>query len=297
MPNEDWVIVNYQDHDSSSPGRQDYNNGTWNYDGHNGIDFTMKSFAQMDAPGGVAVLAAADGVVTSTADGEYDHDSCGVTGGTCSYSSAFGNNIEIEHANGQHTRYAHLKTGSLLVAPGDTVKRGQQIAQVGSSGNSSDAHLHFMVKDPPAYSDSASALPDPFEGPAHSGQNLWMTALPYAPTILTVIDADVASYNPTRLQFSYRPSHVNTYSSGDTLYLWIEGNGTADGSTHTLDWVLTAPNSNSYNATSWTGQQQYGWLVWNYAVSSLKAAGGAGTWHFIVKKDGVQVFDRTFKVQ
>ena len=77
----------------------------------------------------------------------------------------------------------------------------------------------------------------------------------------------------------------------------VVGNGTADGSTHTLDWVRTAPNSNSYNATSWTGQQQYGWLVWNYAVSSLKAAGGAGTWHFIVKKDGVQVFDRTFKVQ
>ena len=294
VPNKDWVIVNYQDHDPTS-GRQDYNNGTWNYDGHNGIDITLKNFDQMDAPGGVPVFAAADGVVKNPADGEFDHDSCGVPGGTCSYSSGFGNNIEIEHANGQHTRYAHLKLGSLLVADGDFVVRGQQIAQVGSSGNSSDAHLHFMVKDPPAYSDNASALPDPFEGPAHTGQNMWMTALPYGPTVLNVLDADVVNYNPTRLQFSYRPDHVNTFTTFDTLYLWIQMSGTAD-ATKTLEYALVAPNSMTFS-NSWTGQSQYRWLTWNYSTLALSLAGGTGTWHFIVKQEGAVVFDRSFKIQ
>jgi hypothetical protein len=45
--------------------------------------------------------------------------------------------------------YAHLKPGSVLVKPDEVVTRGQQIAAVGSSGSSTEPHLHFQVCDAP----------------------------------------------------------------------------------------------------------------------------------------------------
>ena len=58
-----------------------------------------------------------------------------------------GNQIVIDHGNGEFSFYAHLKPGSLLVKPGDRVQRGQRIAAVGGSGNSTEPHLHFHVCD------------------------------------------------------------------------------------------------------------------------------------------------------
>ena len=85
---------------------------------HTGLDF--------QANAGTPILAAAGGVVvTSEQHPEY------------------GNMVEVDHGNGLVTRYAH---GSrLLVKKGDLVKRGQQIALVGSTGRSTGPHLHFEV--------------------------------------------------------------------------------------------------------------------------------------------------------
>jgi murein DD-endopeptidase MepM/ murein hydrolase activator NlpD len=92
---------------------------------HSGIDFT---------PGaGVPIEAIADGVVvgSSVADGSWgvhvtiEHDVDGVT-----YRSA----------------YAHMQSGSMTLAIGDTVKRGQVIGRVGNTGQSFGAHLHFVIQ-------------------------------------------------------------------------------------------------------------------------------------------------------
>ena len=58
-----------------------------------------------------------------------------------------GNYIAIDHGNGEVSIYAHLKPGSLTVKVGDVVKAGQLIAKLGSSGNSTEPHLHFQVCD------------------------------------------------------------------------------------------------------------------------------------------------------
>lgn len=59
--------------------------------------------------------------------------------------SGYGNLIEIDHGGDVHTRYGHMYNDGLLVKVGDQVTAGQQIARIGSNGNSTGCHLHFEV--------------------------------------------------------------------------------------------------------------------------------------------------------
>lgn len=61
-------------------------------------------------------------------------------------SGSYGNYIIIAHYNGLYTLYAHGQDGSRTVSAGQTVKQGQQIMRVGSTGNSTGPHLHFEVR-------------------------------------------------------------------------------------------------------------------------------------------------------
>ncbi len=56
-----------------------------------------------------------------------------------------GNQVIIDHGNGEFSFYGHLRPGSVRVHVGDQVQRLQQIGAVGSSGNSTEPHLHFHV--------------------------------------------------------------------------------------------------------------------------------------------------------
>lgn len=56
-----------------------------------------------------------------------------------------GNQVIIDHGNGEFSFYGHLQAGSVIVGVGDAVERGQRIGAVGSSGNSTEPHLHFHV--------------------------------------------------------------------------------------------------------------------------------------------------------
>jgi murein DD-endopeptidase MepM/ murein hydrolase activator NlpD len=86
---------------------------------HEGIDFA--------ATVGTPIVAAAGGVVIAA---EFHYQ--------------YGNMIEIDHGNDMVTRYAHASR--LLAKVGDIVRRGQHIADVGSTGRSTGPHLHFEVR-------------------------------------------------------------------------------------------------------------------------------------------------------
>src|SRR5690606_13748776 len=60
-----------------------------------------------------------------------------------------GSQVMIDHGNGEYSFYAHLKPGSVRVKEGDTVETGAQLGLLGSSGNSTEPHLHFQVCDAP----------------------------------------------------------------------------------------------------------------------------------------------------
>ena len=85
---------------------------------HTGLDIAAAS--------GTVIKSATDGVVTlASSEGDY------------------GNHLKI--ANGDITMvYAHCKT--LYVKEGDTIKQGQNIAEVGTTGNSTGPHLHFEIR-------------------------------------------------------------------------------------------------------------------------------------------------------
>lgn len=61
-----------------------------------------------------------------------------------------GNVVVIRHAWGEYSVYAHLKPGSPVVKVGQKVKAGEMIARLGSSGSSTEPHLHFHVCDGPS---------------------------------------------------------------------------------------------------------------------------------------------------
>lgn len=86
---------------------------------HNGID--------IPAPRGTAIYATADGIV-----------------GRAQRLGGYGNYVEVEHGNAIQTRYGHMS--SYIVTPGQSVKKGQILGYVGSTGRSTGNHLHYEVR-------------------------------------------------------------------------------------------------------------------------------------------------------
>ena len=107
---------------------------------HEGVDFSADS--------GTPIKAAASGVVIMA-----------------ERHSSYGNVVEIDHGDGLTTRYAHAS--KLLVAVGAVVKRGQDIAEVGSTGRSTGPHLHFEVRV-----NGVAQNPNRFLAAARSGATL-----------------------------------------------------------------------------------------------------------------------------
>lgn len=98
---------------------------------HTGLDFAAES--------GTRINAAAGGVVLPL-----------------EVHPSYGNLVEIDHGRGLLTRYAH--TSKVLVKAGDIVRRGQVIAEVGTTGRSTGPHLHFEVMVDGVHQDPAKFL-------------------------------------------------------------------------------------------------------------------------------------------
>lgn len=117
---------------------------------HSGVDIAGGK------EGEVNIIAAKDGVVVyPTAKAKTD---CPSSHSLSSCGGGYGNYVIIQHGDGNYTLYAHLYHNSITVKAGDSVKQGQVIGKMGSSGNSTGNHLHFEVREG---SNSGSATVDP----------------------------------------------------------------------------------------------------------------------------------------
>lgn len=106
----------------------------WRHGMHRGIDIVR--------PKGDPIYAAASGTIAKVVTGcphNYGKEiSCGCGNG-------YGDYIIIDHGDGLQTLYGHCQT--IYVKQGQSVKRNEKIAEVGSTGWSTGWHLHFEVRD------------------------------------------------------------------------------------------------------------------------------------------------------
>ena len=127
-----WPVPSYGKDWITSPFGYRWHPIWGTYLGHKGVDIGGNY--------GTTIVAAEDGVVVDINTGcshNYGKNySCGCGGG-------YGNYVQVNHSNGLTTFYAHCQ--SVKVSVGQHVKRGQAIAEMGSTGSSTGAHLHFEV--------------------------------------------------------------------------------------------------------------------------------------------------------
>lgn len=109
LPTSGWMTSRFGNRVSPFTGKKEF---------HKGLDIANRH--------GTAVLATANGIVSYVGK-----------------KGAMGNVVVIDHGHGMITRYAHLSKG--LKKSGEQVKRGDIIAQMGSSGRSTGPHLHYEV--------------------------------------------------------------------------------------------------------------------------------------------------------
>lgn len=247
------------------------------YNGHQGTDFIIRSFKTMDS--GVHVLAAADGIVVALQDGLFDREKASVI------SKGLGNYIAIKHANGYFTYYAHLVKNSISVKVGDTIKAGERIAKVGSSGNSSDPHLHFEV-----WWDSTT-LVDPFAGACGNQNTLWLNPLPYDSSFSVWISG-LTNFIPFLDTLREEPPTLFAFSSNDSaIAYWSILTGLQKLDTLTLKWF--SPSGQLWFEFDYALHQDMGYFYY-WSFINVPPSTEAGEWTVKLFRNDSEVDARNF---
>jgi hypothetical protein len=119
---------------------------------------------------GADVLAVADGTIVGMLDTLGDQKPGSLPDPkTINIQNVDGNHVVLDLGNGVYAFYAHLQKGSISVAIGDKVKRGQVLGKLGNTGNTSAPHLHFHLMDGPSVLGS-SGIPYVIDSFDYDGQ-------------------------------------------------------------------------------------------------------------------------------
>jgi murein DD-endopeptidase MepM/ murein hydrolase activator NlpD len=117
---------------------------------------------------GKRVLSVADGEVVKVVEG-YPDATPGEPDTSLTLEDAGGNHVIVDIGGGKYAFYAHLKSNSITVQEGDHVRRGQVLARLGNSGNTTAPHLHFHVMDAPLPLGAEHNLPYVFDSFRYQG--------------------------------------------------------------------------------------------------------------------------------
>jgi hypothetical protein len=282
-PDEELVATYFNDLDPTR-GLLDYDCSAITYDGHDATDMALRTFDEQDI--GVPVFAAADGVVLATDDGHFDK----VTQPT---GTELANYVVIDHGDGRVCYYWHLRNGSVAVAPGSVVQRGQQIGMTASSGNSTGPHLHFATYD-------QGARIEPFTSGCNPGTSQWLDQLPLqrSPYLLEFAfsHVDLSPYFPP-----FAMPRTGSIGKSDALvWFWLflpnlPANGT---------WQTKFRNpSGTVKFDSGVGvfnnptPYRWSWWWWSWLTGANGMLDTVGTWTMEVWIDGTLLKTVPIEVQ
>nr|HMR42144.1 M23 family metallopeptidase [Ignavibacteria bacterium] len=284
-------IVNYVD-DLSGSSIKDYNDNDWSYNGHNGTDICLHDFRHMDRFS--KVIAAASGTVVKLSVGNFDRNTGWGTGSPA-------NLVQIRHSDGTYAFYYHFMKNSISVKLGEYVLQGQTIGYVGSSGNSTDAHLHF---EPGYYSGNSWVKRDPWQGTYNHSASLWQNQAAYVGfRDFKLIDCGVYTQSLVGGNFVNSPDYfkerilqpntVSGYESKIGFWLQLQGNYTGK----QIRFQIRKSDGSLYKETYFylSDQTQYGWYYWYPDFNPGIAV--TGDWYVRVLYDNVEKKRCFFNVQ
>jgi murein DD-endopeptidase MepM/ murein hydrolase activator NlpD len=196
------------------------------YDGHNGWDIALNYENLLAAAPGTVRIAGIDPI-----------------------NPCFGQNVVIEHANGFSTRYAHVST--VYVAVGQSVARGQVIAQSGTTGCSTGPHLHFgtyitsswTAIDPFGWTGAPGADPWPY-----NQGDLWLTGNPADPLPFAPVNVVATAGNQTA-SITWQPP---TFDGGTPITGYAVTSNPGGLIANVVGGVTTATVPGLTNGTSYT---------------------------------------------
>jgi len=219
-PGDDcWVV--YHVDVAAGPDIRDFACGRRTYDDHKGVDFAIRDLVVMRR--GVAVLAAAPGVVEATRDGMKDKNFRTVDPKSVAKREC-GNGVLLDHGNGWTTQYCHMRRGTVAVKRGQRVTAGQALGKVGLSGKTTYPHVHFQTKHNGKVIDPFLGV-DRTAGCGGAPAPIWTAdvarQLRYRP--VEIYNAGISNYKPDGM--AIRNGTFLPWLSGltdDAVYLWAD---------------------------------------------------------------------------
>lgn len=298
---DELFMMNY--FDESNPGNmdnifQDYECGNnLGYDGHTGTDITVFNFRLMDK--GMPIYAAADGVVANVAWHVFDRNY------GPPYPTSQANIVRLRHDDGTQSVYVHLRKNSIAVSMGETVKKGQFLGYMGSSGWTPIPHLHIEFWEASSTGWPNIDYRDPWEGTCNNEASLWEEQLAYVPdnkiwimdmgiTTVEAVGGDLSnlSINPFK-DLAEEPIVYGT--DQEVMLAWVQLQS-PPGETYKID--IHHPNGEvivsseeqtiqSYIRYWW---HPYGWGLTGFEPSDL------GTWTMKIYTNGTLLKEHQFTV-
>lgn len=218
--------------------------GVATYEDHDGVDLRILSMKDIDR--GVPVVAVADGEVLRGRDGMDDRLIATDAERKAIMPQACGNGVVMSHADGVETQYCHLRKGSIVVKPGQTLKAGDKIGEIGASGLVQFPHVHLTVRvggkevDPLTGNEvGTSCVVDPSDAKPLFSPSVIAAIKPDQPTLLGLgLTGSVFEYDSLIVQGA--PKAATRSDPVRVAWAWIANLRLGD----QLKILLTGPDGN-----------------------------------------------------
>ncbi|MBX9454569.1 MAG: M23 family metallopeptidase [Rhizobium sp.] len=270
--------------------------GIATYDGHDGVD--LRVLSMKDITRAVPVVAVADGEVLRGRDGVEDRlvDTPGAR--EAIMPRACGNGVVIAHADGLETQYCHLRRGSIVVRPGQKLKAGDKIGEVGASGLAQFPHVHLTVRLDGAEVDPLTGrkvgedcVADPSDARPLFSPAVMAMMKPLQPEILGLgLSGSLVDYDT--LVVDGPPPQATTADAVRVAWVWLANVKVGD----TLRIVLDGPDGERLTDNTTKPLDRNKAIYFSYAGKKGSPVPGSYRLDVTVLRDGSPVVNRSRQI-